>query len=40
MVGGTFGMPFSTSRLSVTCILPANVALVELQNQQRIEIGD
>ena len=40
MVGGTFGMPFSTSRLSVTCILPPNVALVELQNQQRIEIGD
>lgn len=37
--GGAYGDAFENFQLSVTCNLPPNVAIVQLENQQRVDVG-
>jgi hypothetical protein len=37
--GGVSGDPFANYELSVTCNLPPNVAIVHLENKQRVDVG-
>jgi hypothetical protein len=37
--GGAAGSTFSNYELSVTCNLPPNVAIVHLENKQRVDVG-
>jgi hypothetical protein len=37
--GGTAGDPFGNFNISVTCNLPPQVAIIHLENKQRVDVG-
>ena len=38
-LGGTSGNPFTNFNVSVTCNLPPQVAIIHLENKQRVDVG-
>ena len=38
--GGAYGVPFYNAGLSVTCILPPQVAIIALSSTQLIDVGN
>ena len=38
--GGAYGESFSNFNLSVTCNLPAQVSIINLQNLRRVDVGN